>query len=626
MVSGQLSALADPLWSVSGGDSIPRNKDGEADYRLQFRAMSNSVSEIEVAPRRASAKIGISLADAADRAEIYRIRHQVYALELGQHHPNSDRQLSDALDSYNVYLKASVDGHLAGFVSITPPGRQYSVDKYFRRDLFPFPFDQGVYEVRLLTVIPEHRQLAIASLLMYATLRWIEAKGGTHIVAIGRREVLSLYLKAGLKSLGRSTQSGAVTYDLLSATVAELRENANRHPHVMRELKARANWRLDVPFSRIEACRHGGDSFRAIGEEFDNLGRSEEIVSADVLDAWFPPSPYAISALQEHLLFLMRTSPPTDCGGFIKAIARARGVSAECLVPAAGSSEMIFLAFREWLKAESRVLLLDPSYGEYGHVTGQVVGCQIDRLRLLRKESYQLNPSVLETRVVEGKYDLVVIVNPNSPTGQHVPREILEDVLKRIPNRTRVWIDETYVDYLGADQSLEAFAASSRNVVVCKSMSKAYGLSGLRAAYACAPEPIAARLREITPPWAVSLPAQVAAVRALDDREYYAARYCETRVLRENLATGLRSIGLDVVPGAANFLLCHLPEQAPDAATVSRRCRKRCVYLRDAGEISPGLGSHALRIAVKDEQTNRIMVDALREAICSSPNSMNPAC
>jgi GNAT superfamily N-acetyltransferase len=112
------------------------------------------------------------------------------------------------------------------------------VDKYFGRDVFPFYFNDGVYEVRLLTVVPERRRLAIATLLMYGALRWIEAEGGTRIVAIGRREVLRLYLKAGLKPLGRSTQSGAVTYELLSSTVADLRESANRRLVTLRHLKS----------------------------------------------------------------------------------------------------------------------------------------------------------------------------------------------------------------------------------------------------------------------------------------------------------------------------------------------------------------------------------------------------
>jgi histidinol-phosphate/aromatic aminotransferase/cobyric acid decarboxylase-like protein/GNAT superfamily N-acetyltransferase len=579
--------------------------------------MSSSTLSAQAAPARVSPNIGISLASADDRLEIYRLRHQIYALELGQHHPNSEQQLSDSLDAFNVYVKATVDGRVAGFVSITPPGHHYSIDKYFTRDVFPFAFDDGVYEVRLLTVIPEHRRLAIASLLMYAALRWIEAQRGTRIVAIGRREILTLYLKAGLILMGRSAQSGAVTYELLTGTVADLREMASRYSHVLHRLKSCARWHLEMPFFPTEACRHGGDSFEALGEDFNDLGRSTKIINADVLDAWFPPSPKAIAALQQHLPFLMHTSPPTACGGFVRAIARTRGLPTDCIVPAAGSSELIFLAFREWLKPDSRVLLLDPSYGEYGHVTEHVVGCRVDRVTMLREDNYQLNPVDLQARVMAGRYDLVVIVNPNSPTGQHVPRHILESILSGISDETRVWIDETYVDYVGVNQSLEAFAAASQNIVVCKSMSKVYALSGVRAAYACAPPRIAARLREISPPWAVSLPAQVAAVRALNDPEYYSARYRETHLLRETLAIALRAVGLEVIPAVANFLLCYLPETFPDAATVSSRCREHAVYIRDAGEISSVLGRRALRIAVKDDQTNRRMIEVLREILCA---------
>jgi len=110
----------------------------------------------------------------------------------------------------------------------------------------------------------------------------------------------------------------------------------------------------------------------------------------------------------------------------------------------------------------------------------------------------------------------------------------------------------------------------------------------------------------------VSLPAQVAAVHALNDPEYYSARYRETRLLRETFTIALRALGLEVIPAVANFLLCHLPETFPDAATVSRRCRDHAVYIRDAGDISPVLGPRALRIAVKDDQTNRRMIEVLR--------------
>lgn len=115
-----------------------------------------------------------------DRAAIYRVRHDVYARELGQHRTNGAGYLRDSLDERNEYIVAKTEGELAGFVSITPPGRgTYSVDKYFSRDQLPFAFDGGLYEVRLLTVLPAYRGSGAAALLMYAALRWIEAHGGT---------------------------------------------------------------------------------------------------------------------------------------------------------------------------------------------------------------------------------------------------------------------------------------------------------------------------------------------------------------------------------------------------------------------------------------------------------------
>jgi histidinol-phosphate/aromatic aminotransferase/cobyric acid decarboxylase-like protein len=104
----------------------------------------------------------------------------------------------------------------------------------------------------------------------------------------------------------------------------------------------------------------------------------------------------------------------------------------------------------------------------------------------------------------------------------------------------------------------------------------------------------------------VSLPAQVAAVAALQDPGYYAARYAETHHLRTQLAGQLAAFeDWEIVPGAANFLLCHLPADGPGAADIVNRCRTRGLFLRDVGTMGQNFGGHALRIAVKDAGTNR---------------------
>jgi histidinol-phosphate/aromatic aminotransferase/cobyric acid decarboxylase-like protein len=554
-------------------------------------------------------RIVIRIATAGDREEIYRLRHEVYARELGQHAQNQFGALHDPLDEFNVYLVASLNGSLAGFVSITPPGcGSYSVDKYLCRENFPELACEGLYEVRLLTVTNRFRRREAAGLLMYAALRWIESRNGERIVAIGRREILDLYLHVGLEKLGHQIRSGAVTYELLTATVEQMAERIKNFTSLLNRLERAADWQLEIPFRKPAACFHGGAFFDALGPEFDHLERRHRIINADVLDAWFSPSPRVMAALREELPWLLRTSPPTGCEGMVRAIARARGVSQENVLPGAGSSDLIFLALRHWLRPSSRVLILDPTYGEYAHVLEHVVRCRVDRIALARANNYRLDLDQFARFAARG-YDLIVLVNPNSPTGQQVPRVELEKVLRNVPQGTRVWIDETYIEYAGRNESLERFAAASAKVVVCKSMSKVYALSGARAAYLCGPAAVMEDLRAINPPWAVSLLAQVAAVAALQDPDYYAARYAETHRLRAELAERLsEQTGWEVLPGIANFLLCHLPENGPDAATVVKRCRARGLFVRDAGAMGRQLGKYAVRIAVKDAETNERML------------------
>ena len=553
----------------------------------------------------------ISLATESDREAIYRQRHAVYARELGQHAENSAGALRDALDGWNTYLVAKTGGQLAGFISITPPGQpSYSLDKYLPREALPFSFDDRLYEIRLLTVLKPHRGGELATLLMYAAFRWVEAHGGTRLMAIGRREVVELYLKGGLEPTGHTIQSGAVTFDVLHAATSTVRERMNSFARLLERLENKTAWQLSFPFQKPAPCFHGGAFFSAVGETFETLERSQTVINADVLDAWFPPSPRALAALREHLPWLLRTSPPTGCDGLIQTIACARGVAPENILPGAGSSDLIFRALRHWLSPQSHALILDPTYGEYAHVLERVIGCTVDRLTLSRRDNYAVDLARLEAAFEDG-YDLIVLVNPNSPTGRHVAKADLERLLHRAPAQTRVWLDETYVEYAGTGQSLEQFAARSENIIVCKSMSKAYALSGVRAAYLCAGPHQLEALRTITPPWVMGLPTQVAAVCALQEPEYYAARYTETTTLREQLAERLRRLNWEIVPGIANFILCHLPTNGPGAATLVSRCHRHGLFLRDASVMGSQLGAHALRIAVKDSETNERMVEIL---------------
>lgn len=558
----------------------------------------------------------LSFAGEEDRRAVYAIRHEVYARELHQHAANDRGELTDALDRHNLYIVARRHGGVVGFVSITPPPGPYSLDKYLPRDRWPVAAGVGTYEVRLLTVTAAARGTSAAMGLMYAALRYVQHHGGTSVIGIGREEVLPMYVRAGMRPSGQVVTSGAVRFHVMSAAVTALmKANAASISRMLDRMK----WELEFAVREEEyvdaranvGCFHGGASINEAGRRFERLHEARQTINADVLDAWFDPAPSVIEALRDHLPWLVRTSPPADCGPLVAAIAEERGVSPDAVVPGAGSSDLIIRCLRHWLTRESKVLLLDPTYGEYAHVLERVIGCRPERFCLDAEADYAMDLAALALRLRE-PFDLVILVNPNSPTGTFTRPEVLGPILADAASRgTRVWVDETYVDYVGADESMERLAVGTRGLFVCKSMSKAYALSGMRVAYLCGHSQGVGEIRSITPPWVVGTAAQVAAVSALADPAYYSRQYEQTRVYRRELVQDLRQLGIRVLEGPANFVLI---DSTIGSQELVRHCVERRVYLRDAGSMGITDG-RTVRIAVKSREGNARIALAIRSAL-----------
>ncbi len=358
---------------------------------------------------------------------------------------------------------------------------------------------------------------------------------------------------------------------------------------------------------------HGGDFFHAIGEEFEDLSRSGAVVSADVLDAWYDPSPRAVEKVRLWLPWLMRTSPPTHGEGLRRVIARSRGIPEESILLGSGTSSLMYLAFPTLADRGSLAVLLDPMYGEYSHILERVVGCRVVRHELSAAEGFRPDPGRLAADCREAS--LLVMVNPNSPTGSGLNAEGMERLLSLLPSGCRVWIDETYVDFAPEGWCCERIAARDRRVIVAKSMSKFYALSGLRVGYLVGDPEWIARLEPMSPPWSVGLIAQVAAVEALRDPDYYAEARRITEEKRVGLARELASLsGVEAVyPSVTNFLLFRVGR--PGAAEIVRRCRELGVFLRNCDSLSPRFRDDHLRTAVKDDEANRRILEALRLAL-----------
>ena len=108
----------------------------------------------------------------------------------------------------------------------------------------------------------------------------------------------------------------------------------------------------------------------------------------------------------------------------------------------------------------------------------------------------------------------------------------------------------------------------------------------------------------------------MAAIKALEDPDYYTACYNETHRLRQALTRALLAVSpIEIIPGIANFLFCHLPPTGPDAATVVGRCQAVGLFVRNTASMGSQLGRHTLRVAVKEAETNDRMVGILSAAL-----------
>ena len=363
------------------------------------------------------------------------------------------------------------------------------------------------------------------------------------------------------------------------------------------------------------AAFHGGRSFEAIGEDFKTLERSAEVVRADVLDAWFEPSPNVLTKLRDFLPFLVKSSPPAHGSGLVEAISTVRGIPRECVLIGGGSSDLIFTCLPRLVDARQRVMILDPMYGEYRHVLETVIGSETVQSPLEESRNFRVDTDELIEFALRTDPRFIAIVNPNSPTGQFWARGELLRFLDSLPETTSVLVDETYIEYVGSAESVEQEAVRRPNLFVLKSMSKVYALSGMRVGYLVGSATSIQKLARWLPPWAVSLPAQVAGVEALGDPEYYRARYRETHALREALAADLRSFEtVHVFPSRANFVLVKVPGSTEE---ICERMSESNVFVRNCNSMGTRMEQRFLRISVRGPGENLQIGQALLKTLRS---------
>ncbi len=361
-----------------------------------------------------------------------------------------------------------------------------------------------------------------------------------------------------------------------------------------------------------EICFHGGTSFDAVGISFDKLNKKEKVIRADVTDAWFDTSPKVINLVNKNLPWLLKNSPPTLADGLIKAISTNRKIPEENILVGGGSSDLMFIFFPNF--DFKRAVIIDPMYGESAHIIKNVLGKKIKRVFQNKENNFKVDIESVVKEVLNG--DLVIIVNPNNPTGQFVRRTQMDELLKKLPKKVTLFIDETYIDFIGKEESVESLAIKNKNLVVLKSMSKFFALSGARIGYLIAHEEVTKKLRNKIPPWSVGLIGQVAGVKAMEDESFFIEKNNETSNLRKEFLENLTKIeGIKVFPSVTNFLLIDISHTGRKAKEICSFLEKRSIFIRNPQSQSVQFKEDFIRISVKDRKTNNKICNALKEAI-----------
>lgn len=302
------------------------------------------------------------------------------------------------------------------------------------------------------------------------------------------------------------------------------------------------------------------------------------------------PHPAAREALRDAGSDDLTRYPSVYADALRETVARLHGVRPEEVVTGCGSDDLLDSAFRAVAAPGERVAYLAPTFSM------AEIFARMNALEPAPVERGPLgDPLPPPTRLLEGDPALVYLCSPNNPTGEVLPAEWVEELLEAGgPRGPVVLLDEAYADF--ADGSLLGRAPGTHRLLALRTLSKAYGLAGLRVGYAVGPEAVVGEVEKSRGPYKVSRPAEAAACAALEDQEgWVTVGVQEVRENRDRLVRELRDRGFRPPPSGANFLLVPVGEPW-DAARFTAALRERGVAVRPFPAL-PGVGE-AVRVTV----------------------------
>lgn len=276
--------------------------------------------------------------------------------------------------------------------------------------------------------------------------------------------------------------------------------------------------------------------------------RDQQYVKLNTNESPYPPSPAVIAAATREAGRLELYSDPV-CADLRDAIASLYNVKRANVYASNGSDDILNFAFMAFAGQGGQAYFPDISYGFY-RVFGDLHGCDYHTIPL--KDDFSIDPG--DYRGLDG---MVVIANPNAPTGLALSKAQIEDIVKSNPDHV-VLIDEAYVDF-GAESCVD-LTAKYDNLLVCMTFSKSRSMAGARLGFAIASEGLIADLDKIrysTNPYNVNRMTLACGAAAIGDNAWYMDNCRRIEATRAETAKRLEALGFAVVPSKANFLFAR---------------------------------------------------------------------
>lgn len=314
-------------------------------------------------------------------------------------------------------------------------------------------------------------------------------------------------------------------------------------------------------------------------------------------------SPYAPTfdpALVASVLAAINEYPDATYAPLVRAIAAYTGFDVESIVVGAGADELLDMLAKVYLDPGDTAVTTAPTYSMYGVVTA-VMGARLVAVEDRSDFGLDLRALIAAARTAK----LVWLCHPNNPTGAPRPLDAIAELAAAVP--CPVVVDEAYFEFDGTTAA--SLIARSDNIIVLRTLSKAFGLAGARVGYALAAPDVARWLNRVRPPNSVgSLSVALAAV-ALQDLPRLRQNVATILGNREALAADLRRLGLRLFPSATNFLLAEVPQ----ARAVAQALLRQGIVVRDVS--ARPLLAGCLRFTVRTPEQNQRLVAALRQAL-----------